>query len=296
METPLLKYLAFVRTVEKGSFTKAAEELHYAQSSVSKMIADLESDWGLTLLERGKHGVTLTAAGEQILPLVRATLQEHQKLEESIDRMHGAETGFVRIGTFASVAIHWLPNLFTKFRKDYPGIEYEMLLGDYEEVERWIAEGRVDCGFLRLPTVHAFDTLLLKQDAYMVVLPKGHPLAKTDTVAIEELNDQLFLLLEHGGKTEVSELLEQSHVHPDIRFTTWEDFAILAMVEKGLGIGILPSLILQRIPYQVEIRPLAVPFFRKIGIAMKDRSRLTPATQKFLSYLPFCENTEKTFA
>lgn len=78
METPLLKCLAFVRTVEKGSFTKAAEELHYAQSSVSKMIADLENDWGLTLLERGKHGVTLTAAGEQILPLVRATLQEHR--------------------------------------------------------------------------------------------------------------------------------------------------------------------------------------------------------------------------
>ena len=61
MENPLLKYLAFVRTVERGSFTKAAEDLHYAQSSVSKMIADLESEWGMTLLERSKSGVCLTS-------------------------------------------------------------------------------------------------------------------------------------------------------------------------------------------------------------------------------------------
>lgn len=69
-----------------------------------------------------------------------------------IDRMNGIETGVVRIGTFASVAINGLPNIFAVLQKDYPGIEYEMLLGDYDEVEHWIDEGRVDCGFLRLPT------------------------------------------------------------------------------------------------------------------------------------------------
>ncbi len=287
MENSLLQYLAFVKTVEWGSFTRAARELDYAQSSVSKMVADLESECGMTLLERSKKGVCLTSAGEQLLPLLRKILQDHQELEGQICRMNGIETGVVRIGTFASVAINWLPNIFAALQKDYPGIEYEMLLGDYAEVEQWIRDGRVDCGFLRLPTLPQFDTILLKQDEYKLVLPPGHRLAEKERVAIEELNGLPFLLLEHGGKTEVSELLEHSHVQPDIRFTTWEDFAIMAMVERGMGISILPDMILQRIPYQLEIRALQKPYYRSIGLATKNQKHLTPAVKKFIEYLPF---------
>lgn len=292
MENPLLKYLAFVKTVEAGSFTRAAQALHYAQSSVSKMVADLEAEWGMTLLERSKRGVCLTSAGEQVLPFLRKVLNDYSALEGQICRMNGIETGIVRIGTFASVAIHWLPNIFSALQRDYPGIEYEMLLGDYDEVERWIDEGRVDCGFLRLPTLPKFDTMLLKQDEYKVVLPAGHPLAAHKTVAIEALDGLPFLLLEHGGKTEVSDLLERAHVQPDIRFTTWEDFAIMAMAERGLGVGILPDLILRRIPYQIEIRPLAKPYYRPIGLAVKTPSHLTPTVRKFIEYLPFRETAE----
>ena len=287
MENSLLKYLAFVKTVEKGSFTRAAEDLSYAQSSVSKMVADLEREWGMTLLERSKSGVCLTSAGEQVLPLLRKVLADCRALEEHIGRMNGVETGIVRIGTFSSVAIHWLPNIFARLQSDYPGIEYEMLLGDYAEVERWIDEGRVDCGFLRLPTLPKFETLPLEQDEYKVVLPVGHPLAAGERVAVEDLNGLPFLLLEHGGKTEVSDLLERCHVRPDIRFTTWEDFAIMAMVEKGLGVGILPGLILRRIPYRVEVRPLREPYYRPIGLAMKSGTHLPPAVRRFIEYLPF---------
>ena len=289
MENPLLKYLAFVRTVERGSFTKAAEDLHYAQSSVSKMIADLESEWGMTLLERSKSGVCLTSAGEQLLPYLRKALCGYDELEGQILRMQGLETGTVRIGTFSSVAINWLPNIFSKFRRDYPGIGYEMLLGDYDEVERWIADGRVDCGFLRLPTEGKFDTIPLTQDEYKVILPVGHPLAEKETIGVNDPNGQPFLLLEHGGKTEVTELLNACHVTPDIRFTTWEDFAIMAMAEKGLGISILPDLILRRVPYRIEIRSLAEPYYRSVGLAMKDSDHLTPAVRKFIEYLPFRE-------
>lgn len=278
-----------MKTVETGSFTRAAQELDYAQSSISKMVSDLETEWGMTLMERSKKGVCLTSAGEQILPFLRKVLQDHQKLEGQICRMNGLETGVVRIGTFASVAINWLPNLFAALQRDYPGIEYEMLLGDYEEVEHWIDEGRVDCGFLRLPTLPKFDTILLKQDEYKVVLPSDHALAKKETVAAEDLNGLPFLLLEHGGKTEVSDLLEQYHVQPDIRFITWENFAIMAMVEKGMGVSILPDMILRRIPYQIEIRSLQTPYYRPIGLAMKRMKALPPAVQKFIEYLPFRE-------
>lgn len=296
MENPVVKYLAFVKTVETGSFTKAAQELQYAQSSVSKMVADLEKEWGMILLERSKSGVRLTSDGTQILPYVRKILNDYHTLEGHIGQMKGLETGIVRIGTFSSVAIHWLPNIFAELQKGYPGIAYEMLLGDYSEVEQWIEEGRVDCGFLRLPTLPDFDTLLLKQDEYKVVLPVGHPLAEREKIAIEDIQGLPFMLLEHGGKTEVSDLLERYHVQPDIRFTTWEDFAIMAMVEKGLGISILPDMILRRVPYQVEIRSFQEPYYRPIGLALKDREQVTPATKKFMEYLPFredvCDNTD----
>lgn len=122
MDNPLLKYLAFVKTVETGSFTRAAQALDYAQSSISKMVADLETEWGMTLLERSKSGVCLTSAGEQIMPLLRKVLQDHQELEGQISRMNGIETGIVRIGTFASVAINWHQLAVQYFRRAAKGL------------------------------------------------------------------------------------------------------------------------------------------------------------------------------
>lgn len=82
-------------------------------------------------------------------------------------------------------------------------------------------------------------------------------------------------------------------MQPDVRFATWEDFAIMAMVERGMGVSILPDLILQRIPYQIEIRPLCQPYYRPIGLAMKKQAHPTPAVQKFIEYLPSREAGSK---
>lgn len=289
MDHNLQKYMAFVKTVETGSFTRAAAVLNYSQSSVSKMIADLEKEWKMTLLERDRTGIHLTSSGEQILPYARLLIENYHKLESLVDDINGVQKGIIRIGTFASVAINWLPEIFAKFQRDYPGIEYEMLLGDYEEVENWIGEGRVDCGFLSIPTRTEFDTFSLTQDEYMVVLPQGHPLTLKEKTDIHDLEGEPFMLLEHGGRTEVTELLEKYHVHPEIRFTTWEDYAIMAMVEKGLGIGILPKMILRRIPYHIEIRPLTEPYYREIGIAVKNKKMMSPAVARFFQYLKYRE-------
>ena len=289
MDNNLQKYLAFVKTVETGSFTRAAEALCYAQSSVSKMIADLEKEWNMVLLERDRGGVHLTTAGEQLLAYARLLVEDYERLAACVREMQGVETGMLRIGTVSSVSIHWLPRILAEFQKDYPKIEYELLLGDYEEIERWMEEGRVDCGFVRLPTRPEFETISLKMDEHLVVLPKGHPLAEKERIDIQDLEGVPFLLLEHGGKTDVSDLLEQYGVKPDIRFTTWEDFAVMAMAEKGLGVGILSQLILQRIPFDVEIRSLTDPYYRELGLAFKDRKRLSPACLKFLEYLRYRE-------
>ena len=281
------KFQAFVKTVEYGSFTEAAKALSYSQSSVSKMIADLENIWNVRLLERSRNGLVLTSEGMQILPYVRRLVDEYDRMQEQIRLMNGIQTGIIRIGAFSSVATYWMPNIIRRFQQDYPNIEYEILIGDYGEIERWIVQGRVDCGFSRLPVKAGLEGTLLERDELVVILPEGHSLAAKDKVDPLDLNDEPFMLLEHGGKTEVSELLEEYQVDPNVLFTTWDDYAIMAMVESGLGVGILPRLILQRIPYNIEIRSLSVPVFREIGFVMREQADVSEAVKRFISYLEF---------
>ncbi len=251
------------------------------------MIADLEAEWNLTLLERSRAGVQLTSDGMAMMPYARELLDSYRRVQEQAAGLSGVTSGLIRIGTFSSVATHWMPNIIRAFQEDYPEIRYEMLLGDYEEIEQWIFEGRVECGFLRLPTRPEFETISLEKDELVVVMPKDHPLTKEPVVNISDLNDQPFMLLEHGGRTEVSELLDRYGVKPDIRFTTWDDYAILSMIEQGLGIGILHRMILQKIPYEVEIRSLKEPSYREIGLSMRSRKSTSAAVKKFVEYLKY---------
>ena len=292
MDRNIEKYRAFVAAADCGNVTRAAASLSVSQSTVSKMISDLEKEWDLTLMLRNRYGVKLTPDGELLLPYVRHLLEDCEKLEEKVTDIRGLSSGIIRIGTFQSIAEHWMPKIIRSFHADYPNIRYELLMGDYDEIENWIEQGRVDCGFLRLPTRPEFDTLFLTDDTYRVVLPKDHPLGRKSAIDPQDLNGLPFLLLEHGGRTEVSELLERYHITPDVHFTTWDDYAIMAMVESGQGVAILPQLILQRIPYDILIRPLSVPAKSRIVLAMKNRKTITKAMPKFLEYLPVREKED----
>ena len=280
-----MKYMAFIKTVEYGSFTKAAEVLNYSQSGISRMINDLEKEWRITLLERNRSGVKLTSDGTRLLPYAKSLCDEYQKLQMQVDDLHGVQSGIIRIGTFSSVATHWLPSIIKSFQKDYPGIDYELLLGDYTEIEEWISEGRVDCGFLRLPTNPDFETISLQRDKLLAILPVNHPLANFDKVPLAALCDEPFMLLEKGAKAEISELFERNNLTPRVHFTTWDDYAVMSMVESGLGISILPELILKRIPYNIVARELDVPAYRDIALALREQKTASLAVKKFIDYL-----------
>lgn len=285
MDMNIQKYLALAKTVEYGSFTKAAEILNYSQSGISRMINDLEKEWKVSLLERGRNGVRLTSDGLKLLPFVQNVCSEYQKLQSQVDELNGLQTGLIRIGTISSTATHWLPRIIQEFQKDYPNIDYELLLGDYTEIENWILEGRVDCGFLRLPTHAEFETIFIKQDKLLVILPENHPMAAFERFPVSALCDYPFMLLEKGAKAEVSEIFERNHISPKIHFTTWDDYAIMSMVESGLGISILPQMILQRIPYRIVARELDVPAYRDIAIALRDKKSASIAVKRFLEYI-----------
>ena len=287
MDTSVQKYMAFIKTVECGSFTKAAQILHYSQSGVSRMISDLEKEWGIVLLERGKTGVTLTSDGLKLLPHAKSICGEYEKLQMQVDELRGLKSGLIRVGTFSSVATHWLPNIIKQFQKDYPNIEYELLLGDYTEIEEWIFNGRVDCGFLRLPTKPELETICLQRDKLLAVLPANHPLAAEERVPLAALCGEPFMLLEKGAKAEITQLFECCRLVPQVRFTTWDDYAVMSMVESGLGVSILPQLILKRVPYRIVAKELDVPAYRDIGVALKSQKTASLAVKRFLSYLHY---------
>lgn len=287
MDMNIQKFLAFVKTVEYGSFTKAAGALHYSQSGISRMIHDLEKDWKVTLLERGKAGVKLTSDGLRLLPYAKNVCSEYEKLIMQVDEIGGLQSGLIRIGTFSSVATHWLPGMIKAFQKDYPSIEYELLLGDYTEIEEWISEGRVDCGFIRLPARNDLETIFLEQDKLLAVLPENHPLSDCKKVSLAALCQEAFVLLEKGAKAEVSEIFERCGLVPNTRFTTWDDYAVMSMVESGLGVSILPQLILKRVPYRIVVKELDIPAYRSIGLALRNKKTASLAVRRFMDYLQY---------
>ena len=287
METNIQKYMAFVKTEELGSFTEAAEQLKYSQSGISRMIADLESEWNVTLLERGRYGIKITSDGMKLLPYAKRLCTEFEKMQMQVNDLRGLETGLIRIGTFSSVATGWLPNIIKHFQTDYPGIDYELLLGDYTEIEEWIEEGRVDCGFVRLPTLPDLEATFLHRDQLLAILPENHPYAEAEVFPVKELCSEPFMLLEKGAKAEVSAIFEKHHLTPQVHFTTWDDYAIMAMVEGGLGISILPEMILKRVPYKIVAKPLDIPEYRNIGFVVKKKDAVSIAVRRLMEYLDF---------
>ena len=287
MEVKLQKYFAFTSAVEYGSFTEAAKHLNYSQSGISRMIADLENEWQINLLERHKGGVRLTSDGTKILPYVRSVCEEYNKLEVQLDELHGLKSGLIRIATFSSGASLWLPNIIKKFQKTYPNINYEIMLGDYTEIEQWIIEGKADCGFMALPVNPQLETIPIQQDQMLAVIPKDHPRAKDKKFPIKALADEPFMLLEKGNGEEMERILRENGLEPRISFSTWDDYAIMAMVEKGLGISVLTQMIMKRCPYDILGKPLDPPVYRDVVLAFRGKDASSLALQRFIEYLPY---------
>lgn len=283
------KCRALLCAIDKGSITAAAEAMGYTISGISRMMAALESEVGFPLLRRGKEGVTPTNECLRLLPSLREMVAQAEQCRQMAGELRGVMSGTIAIGTFSSVATHWLPNMICAFQKDYPNIDFEILMGDYPEIEQWILEGRADYGFLHLPTRPELKVMELARDELMAVLPEEHPLARQESVPVAALAEQPFILLDKAGNRdrEVMQVFEQAGAAPRVRFTTLDDYAVMSMVEHGLGVSILPQLVLRRIPYRIALRPLAQPAFRRIGLAMRRGEELSPAAKKFLEYLSF---------
>ena len=282
MDVGVQKYLAFVETADRGSFTRAAEKLHYSQSGVSRMIRDLETEWKVTLLERGKGGVKLTSDGMKLLPCARSICAEVARLQTQVDELQGLRTGLIRVGTLSGGAGGLLPEWAEGFLRAHPNMDFQLLVGEQREIEEWIFSGRVDFGILDLPADPELETVFLEQDPLLAVLPEDHPGAAGEIFPVSGFVDEPVLLLEKENRAEASGLFESCGITPHIRFTTWDEQTILSMVERGLGVSILPALALKRSAWRVTARRLDVAAYRNLGIALRSKKTASLAVKSFL--------------
>ena len=191
-------------------------------------------------------------------------------------------TGTVRIGSFACVASVWLPKVIKSFKKRYSEIRFEVLMGDFDEIEHWVKTGRVDFGFTSVGTSDDLQLIPLAKDKLRLAVYESHPLAKLETVPVRMLEKEPFFLLSKGKSNFVSAYLDEHDVRPSIELVTFDDYAILNMVKMEFGIGILPELILQYPIEGIKIKKLTPKGFRSIRLVVRSEGKLSFVAQSFL--------------
>lgn len=279
------RYLAFQKVVELGSFTKAADVLGYTQPAMSQMITSLEKELSIKLLYRSRYGIRLTLEGEKLYPFIQRTIAQYQSMMDIAKEIKGLDTGVIRIGTISSISCHWLPKLIKSFWEMYPQVQFTLHQGDYTTIPEWVRTGEVDFGFVNPDAVAGMATRFIKEGELRAVLPSDHALALKPYVTLEELAAEPFLLLEEGVLSEPLEAFHHKGLEPDIKLRVHDDYSILSMIETGLGVSILPELVLQKTSYKVAILPVKPVITRKIGVVMKEKNALSIAGKYFLDFL-----------
>ena len=279
------RYLALKHIVELGSFSKASEKMGYSQSALSQMISSLEQEMSIKLLNRNRSGAKLTLEGKELYPYVEHLIYQYDALLEKANEIKGLETGVIRMGTISSISVHWLPGILKEFQEKYPGIQFVLHQGDYTTIQEGIKSGAIDFGFVTPEAVTGIEWVELKKGAMMAVLPEEHPLAACEVVPLSELAKEPFILLEEGHYYEPLEIFESIGLKPDIKYTIHDDYAIMTMVEAGLGVSVLAELVLYRNNYRLAVRPTEPPISRTIAIGYKDKGSLSMASRRFIAML-----------
>jgi DNA-binding transcriptional LysR family regulator len=279
------KYIALQKVVENRSMVKAAEELGYSQSAMSQMIASLEDEFSIKLLNRSKYGTELTAEGRELYPFIEQTIYRYRASVEKAAEIRGLETGIIRMGTLASISANWLPPLIHEFEARYPGIEFVIHQGDYTSIQDWIKTGAIDFGFISPDAVNGIELTVLNRGQFKAILPENHPLAAESSISLHDLAQEPFILLEEGNFYEPLEAFRKAEVQPKIKYTIHDDYAIMAMVEEGLGVSILADLILRRTNYRIKALPLDPPIFRTIAVGYRKKEALPAAAKRFIELL-----------
>ena len=279
------RYDAFLQVLERGTFSDAARAMGYTQSAVSQMVKNLEEELGVTMLVRSRTGVSLTREGELLLPSIRGVANARQLLSEYAANLRGLESGTVRIGTFTTVSSSVLPPVIKRFKEAHPGIRFELHQGLYADVEALVRDGVVDFGFTDLVRCGDLQHEPLLRDSMMLALPINHPLARASAVRLEALRGEPFIQLDEGpGGASIQRTVAQ-HPELDVQYRVADDYSVLNMVENGLGVALLPEIVLHNTNRRVVARPVDPPLRRSLVVIFRRREEMSTAATAFLQEL-----------
>lgn len=281
MESSVHKIQAFVEAARLGSLTRAAEELGCTQSTVSRMISNLETDWDVRLFTRSGPGVVPTPEGERLLADARAVCEAYGRLQRRASALRDLGSGAVRVAAPSSVVARRLPGPLGRFVAEHPGIEVSVVESTYADAERLLRSGEADVAFVAARIAdEEFESTPFDRDEIVVVAPRGHFPDEPREVALASLLGERLV-----ADSETAPLLQRELSCPSIRCVTSDITAILALVEAGLGVSLLPSLALGRQGFDVDVRHLEKPAWRTLYLAHRRRGELSAAALEFLAYL-----------
>ena len=289
----LFSYEIFDAVARQGSFNKAAQQLHLTPSAISHAIAVMEAELGFTLFNRGKNGVTMTSYGASLYPSIRAVLNSDEALQQSIARLNGLEKGKVKLGAFNSVCAGLLPDILKGFMAQFPQIEVEVYQGTYDDVKEWLRTGQVDMAFLSNNCREEFTLTELFREPLLCITPMAWPEPPRGVMTPELMNGQNFVVQWDATDAEMRQFLKKYSIATERRCHVIDDQSNIAMVEAGLGISIMPQMLLRDCKAAVKVYPIEPEEYRVVGLAVQRPASMAPAVEQMFHHIvDYCHQLE----
>jgi len=283
MET--LKYKALLAAVDTGSFRAAGEQLGYTPAAIFNMVNSVENDLGIAILKRGHFGVELSTCGEELISQIRDVVRVDDTLKGKALDITGLVSGKVSIGAYFSISAHFLPEVFSIFHSDFPNVEIDLHEGGYQSLEKMRKESLFDFCITASGENKDMDWIPLFDDEMFAVVPPGHRFESLTSINIEDCLKEDFIMPANGKDHDVEKLFGEYFGRLNICFKTMENYSTLAMVEKGMGISVMNSLITKRLNFRVKYVPFQPREFIHFGISIPSLKMASPAAKKMVAYI-----------
>ncbi|ABW10733.1 transcriptional regulator, LysR family [Parafrankia sp. EAN1pec] len=262
----------FVAVAETRHFTRAAEREHVAQPSLSQQIRALEQELGSPLFNRMRGNITLTPAGETLLPLARRILADTETARRQVQELLDLRHGTVRLGATPSLCTGFLPEVLHAFHLDYPGIRLLVEEGGSRDLIRDLAQGHLDLALIILP-LHSSDpalstTPLLREDLVVVTSENSPPPARDGHLQVSDLRHRPLVMFRRGYDLRefTVSACRVAGFEPTFAIEGGEMDAVVGFVEAGLGAAVIPSMVARR--QRLRTTAFAPPgLHRTIGLA-----------------------------
>lgn len=279
----------FLAITRSGKFCQAAEQAYITQSSLSKQIKALECELGVELFVRSPTGVTLTPAGETFLEFADTTFREYERVLRMLGRYSSGASLLVRVGALPLMTAYDLHPTLSAFQVDNMSVQIDLFEREQTNLIKKLDLNLIDLAILRTDQLcpDKYEWVPLVRDEIVVICPSTHPLSRAHRIAIKELRDERFVLMdEHSAIHKL--FIDECHAAdfaPNVVFTHARHEPLLSAVQRQLGITVLP----QKLSYcksntsLVRI-PLEHPLYTDIGLVHPKGQRLTPWAEKLVEF------------